>query len=718
VRLTLRTLLAYLDDTLEPAQAKAIGQKIADSSTAQELIERIKEVLRRRRLTTPPATGPAAKLDVNTVAEYIDSVLATDQLAEVEETCLSSDVYLAEIAACHQILTVVLSEPALVPPTAKQRMYGLVQGPEAIPYRKPSRDILGEEGAEVPLDRDETEDTLLLGLPLYRSHGAWFRRLVPIAGVLLLVAALAAAIWRALPPRDRQVAQGTGGARESGAPLSSRPAAEGAVPVPKPPEEPKPAPKPAAEETKPAPAPAAEETKPAPKPPAEEPKPPAEEAKPSTKTARDETKPAPKPRGERKPAGKYVTSAESAPTVLLSRSNDQKPWERLGPNGAVSTEDDLLSLPGYRSKVRLDTGIDLVLWGSLPPGTPVLILESAAVLHEHPEVDLDVTLRRGRIGFTNVKAGGGSARVRVGFLEEVWELTMESGTEVAVELSGQPDPGFNRDPNKVEAPVIDVGLFLLKGQASLKVRLNTYSLREGGPALFFWNSLQGPGPSPQPLRSQPPWAGKTPPRGQPNMTPALEALSKRLKGRAVEDLVLNLTEMVREDSVPGQMLATYCLGALDAVPSLLEILADEHQAEARLAALVVLFRWIGESSANDLQLYRAVERKYRSGPAEIFMNLLHGFSAEARGRPETYEQLIEYLKSDKLPIRELANWQLSSQILQTREIARRIPYNPAGGIDQREQAYEKWKEYIPDGKLPPRDLPNATTPKKPATAPR
>ncbi len=136
MRLTLRTLLAYLDDTLEPAQAKVIGQKIAESPTAQELVERIREVVRRRRITTPPATGPGAKLDPNTVAEYIDSVLSPEQLAEVEDVCLNSDVHLAEIAACHQILTLILSEPALVPPTARQRMYGLARGREAIPYRK------------------------------------------------------------------------------------------------------------------------------------------------------------------------------------------------------------------------------------------------------------------------------------------------------------------------------------------------------------------------------------------------------------------------------------------------------------------------------------------------------------------------------------------------------------------------------------------------------
>src|SRR3954447_7666956 len=108
MRLTLRTLLAYLDDTLEPTEIKTIGQKVAESDAAQELIARIKQVTRRRRLTTPPAAGASGKVfDANTIAEYLDNELGSDQVAEVEKLCLESDVHLAEIAACHQILTLV-----------------------------------------------------------------------------------------------------------------------------------------------------------------------------------------------------------------------------------------------------------------------------------------------------------------------------------------------------------------------------------------------------------------------------------------------------------------------------------------------------------------------------------------------------------------------------------------------------------------------------------
>ena len=149
MRLTLRTLLAYLDDALEPAQAKLIGQKVAESEAAQELIGRIKQVTCRRRLTTPPLTGPGARFDPNTIAEYLDNVLPSDQVTELEETCLASDVHLAEVAACHQVLTLFLGEPVPVPPTARQRMYGLIRGREAIPHRKVPAPKL-EEGAMQP----------------------------------------------------------------------------------------------------------------------------------------------------------------------------------------------------------------------------------------------------------------------------------------------------------------------------------------------------------------------------------------------------------------------------------------------------------------------------------------------------------------------------------------------------------------------------------------
>ena len=44
MRLTLRTLLAWLDDTLPPIQVREIGRQVSESPYAQELVERIHRV--------------------------------------------------------------------------------------------------------------------------------------------------------------------------------------------------------------------------------------------------------------------------------------------------------------------------------------------------------------------------------------------------------------------------------------------------------------------------------------------------------------------------------------------------------------------------------------------------------------------------------------------------------------------------------------------------
>ncbi len=126
MRLTLRTLLAYMDDLLEPQDAIQMGKRIEENKVATELVHRIRTRMRLLRLGAPKVDGKGLGADANSVAEYLDNSLAVERVPDFEKLCLESDVHLAEAASCHQILAAVLDKPAVVDPALRLRVYNLI----------------------------------------------------------------------------------------------------------------------------------------------------------------------------------------------------------------------------------------------------------------------------------------------------------------------------------------------------------------------------------------------------------------------------------------------------------------------------------------------------------------------------------------------------------------------------------------------------------------
>ena len=112
MRLTLRTLLAWLDGVLPDDEQQQLGAKVSSSTVATHMVERIRTAVGRTAIGAPRPDGKGLTEDPNSVAEYLDNTLSSEQLEAFERICIESEVHLAEVAACHGLLAEVARDPS------------------------------------------------------------------------------------------------------------------------------------------------------------------------------------------------------------------------------------------------------------------------------------------------------------------------------------------------------------------------------------------------------------------------------------------------------------------------------------------------------------------------------------------------------------------------------------------------------------------------------
>ncbi|HUR53665.1 MAG TPA: hypothetical protein VMZ71_06020 [Gemmataceae bacterium] len=669
LNLTLRTLLAYIDDTLDPAATRELGEKVAASPKAQELIERIKRVTRRRGLSTPAPDGSDDDVgDPNTVAEYLSDTLDDEQVTNLEAACLLDDARLAEVAACHQILTLVLAEPVRVAPQANQRMYKLVEPPAALPYRRPGKTV--QVGGDLD-PADESDAALLLGMKRYSQSESAGSRVGLVAGVATLAFVLVIAVMMALP-RDT---------------TSPPPVSTGALQVVQ-------AEKPEKPPTKPV---VVEKPKPeentgvavAPEPKPKDPMmPPVEVGKKPPEPDKELVNQPLDPLDGRAPIGRVVTPN----VIVLTRALDTAVWTRLSPelDVPVHSSQQVLALPGFKADVRLDTDVDVHLWGNVPelllpkPGTGRGPMGVRVTFHtperkidgKGQDFDADLTVLAGRVYLSQnakrPKSDGAKVRVRVG--EEVWDVTLpDAKAEVMVEVVTAFVPGTPFLSEGGDKPRTEAKLAVVRGVADIALpkRFKTYA-KQAAPSVIAWDSKGGRVTEPKAFE-----------RGDPSFEKLLLVESEQGKEvqRALADMAgrlnekttvkLLLAERLSEPFDPRRAVVTrFAVYSQTAIISsataandlkpIIDALTDPTRPYARIAAVNALAAWIAREPANPALLRDELVTKARFAEAEadLTMKLLMGYLPPGKPADADLDKLTDLLASSNLAVRELALWNL------------------------------------------------------------
>jgi hypothetical protein len=588
MRLTLRTLLAWLDDTLSPAEVRDIGKQVAESPFAQELVERIHRVARQRRLTVPNSTGNDAT-DPNLVASYLDNELDQDLVPEYEKLCLTSDVHMAEVASVHQILSLI-GQKAKVPNEARNRMYHLVRGREAMATKRPGATPVSPQQAQEPMRPWETPPPP--SRPLIERFG-------PAAAALLLLALLGWSAWMSLKQSPQQTLYLAGPAT----PKEARPAPVGESAKPNAPIKP---------ETKPEP------SKPAVGEPAEA----KTEGTPET-TAKEETAKEAAPKSDLPPG--MVGMTEKSDGVLLRYVPDLREWAQVVEPTPLKSQDRILGLDPFRSTLVLGTAkVDLVgeteVWiGQAPPGEAARfqLAQGRVVLHgSSPALPFEI-----QFAGKNIR------------------ITPPNGVPVGVERINRFEPG---NPASAGSSLRVYGT---EGEVALEVDDAKETL--DGTGTIAWDGGKWVDKSDKP---GPAWVTEAKPMAH-EVQIGEQFLRFFRPNRKV---MANIVEAIDDDQKDVRRLAIRALRAVGDLSFLVPVLNTADDPTSRREAIRVLRAALALGPDAHKALHDQLVRDLGGDQATVVEKLLTGYTPKEARDDATYNDLVLKLSAAEVGIRELA----------------------------------------------------------------
>lgn len=747
MRLTLRTMLAYLDNVLEPADSEALSQKINESDFALGLVQRIRGVMKKVRMDAPKLDGKGMGNDANTVAEYLDSSLPQDRVGDFERICLESDKHLCEVAACHQILALVLGKPAEVPLELRERIYGLGDPAKVAAPRPATGAARAGRVPAPPVERANghpVSSPAPLEVPEYlrsgRSSGMG-PLLAAAVALLLLVGAGTFAIgifrgdhplWQRLQ-KTKDVAASTGDSSAPSTPATgteTTPAKESeqtpsdgtttkagpapgdiaaapvatpatvpataepvpATPMPTLPPVPEVAPEAPATTAPAATAPVvAKAATPAPSTaaaPAPSPPPPATAEPPqvASKLPVAPRNPMPPPKPEEKPpveVGRYTSDGQVLATLQLNEGI----WRRKQPREVLLAGERLAVLPPFRPQIAL-------------PGVQVTFAGSGSFAMEEPGEGgtSRLLVDHGRLLVVTVGAAGSKLYLDMAGVKGTITL-VDADSSLAIKVSRWLPPGT--DPEAFSGmPVVE--MYNMGGRIAWQEPEQERSQIPPQHVVVYIGAdppeLQGPFIGPDWIDAK-------------SISPIDRQASLSLEAALDPGKSLNiaLQETAQDRRVEVRALSARCLAVLDEFDQAIRELGDNRQYSFWTAEIDALQHALSRSP-HSAGLVRAALDRLRGSDGRDLYRMLWGFSPDQLEKGAA-AQLVKFLEHDQMDIRVLAFHNLVA-ITGAQEF-----YRPERSPTQMRAAIQNWKERLAKGGIAYKQLPSPIEGYKPIAQP-
>ena len=726
MRLTLRTLLAYLDDVLEPADTKDIGQKIQESPMAQLLVSRIREVMRRRRLKAPEVFGPEMGIDPNIVAQYLDNTLQSDRYADVERVLLASDEMLAEAAACHEVLTI---DPPEVAQMMRERLYALgpvdaasqliVSGgpPPQVTKRTPESISIRRGGStgggEYPSHSSRSNDAITT-VPDYLKRTPWSRRSFPSIIVALLVivssALLVPELWTRFRQANNEIKRKD--VRDKVTVSDPLDDAANSIPGPNPGQEiassapdrllPQASPSSAKvdrssllEGIDPVPPKDEFDEVPAPSPRAE-----------ANRITRDElpegvrplkgdrsegpmvpeidgqqpgaAKPFPVPPGAMKEVPINYISNEG---VLLRQDRSVNHWYMIPHRSALPRGDLIASIEPFESVIDFDRGLIRA----------TLIGETVTTLLDPDQSGImGLSVQRGRILIQNGRDEENQpAGIGIAIGEDLWKLELlSSDTLCGLEITPRQSTQFQK---LQDVQWYQASLYVITGRARWTNQQGvSQEVAERQALNIVPEKAVQIRSNPVSFSSAPDWTDSVRRKALPirKHQSQIQFEKEFELDQPIEESMRNLVKSSKYPKIAE--LAAQCMAATDDHSALVETLAECPHEEARFAARDGLRRWLPLHPDRGAKLKDDLDSHYPPADADAVYQMLWGFSREDVINSKSNSWLfVNWMRSPKPEIRELADYWVE------RLMDKKTDYRALGGTAaQREAQVRRLEEQI------------------------